>query len=315
MKNYSNYKGRRAISKFSPEEVVAFMKIINFEFYSLFDLNYPNKEKKSIKKDKSYNSFSCSEEENFKIYYFKYTNYILNEFDSSKVNMMISYINNKSIPQDYKQEIDFEYKMINLIKSLMMNEIEIAYFTLLLDKLGLRHETIDNWIYFSLLGIVAKNSCLKDNDTILLINIFSKKYPKFNEIYSNFIRNEKPITIDLLNIRFMQLSKPKNTYCRKNYIILDSIIDKILNLSHPYLKDKSKDSKNIMKNKNNLKDVPLKINEFDNWFLKFNKRHNDINFEEIKKIAHNFINNLNSEDYNDFFNYYTSDDLMKLEDI
>ena len=72
----------------------------------------------------------------------------------------------------------------------MMNEIEVAYFTLLIDKLGWKYEKIDHWIYFTILGIINKNECLKEDNSILLIAIFSKKYPNFQEIYSKFIINE-----------------------------------------------------------------------------------------------------------------------------
>ena len=52
--------------------------------------------------------------------------------------MMILFINenNKSFPKEYRLEEDFLNNMIKLLKYLMMNEIEVAYFTLLIDKLG-----------------------------------------------------------------------------------------------------------------------------------------------------------------------------------
>ena len=304
MKEKSNYQGKRAIIKYSPKEVESFMKIIKLEFYSFFDLNKTNIEHNSFE---SYsNSYTSTEEEqNSKLYYFNYTNYILQEFNSSIVNMMILYINEnkKSFPKEYKLEQDFNYNMINLLKYLMMNEIEVAYFTLLIDKLGWKYEKIDNWIYLTILGIITKNECLKGNNTFILITIFSRRYPNFQEIYSNFINddkissliNEKNITIETINKRFIQLSKPTNTYCRKNYINLDGIIDKIVYMSHPY----SKNSSNYSKKKNEIKNTKInnftQIEEYENLFNMINKQQNDFSFGDIKNIGNYVLNNLSDD--------------------
>ena len=303
-KEKSNYQGKRAIIKYSPKEVESFMKIIKLEFYSFFDLNKTNIEHKSFESNS--NSYTSTEEEqNSKLYYFNYTNYILQEFNSSIVNMMILYINEnkKSFPKEYKLEQDFNYNMINLLKYLMMNEIEVAYFTLLIDKLGWKYEKIDHWIYFTILGIITKNECLKGNNTFILITIFSRRYPNFQEIYSNFINdekissliNEKNITIEIINKRFIQLSKPTNTYCRKNYINLDGIIDKIVYMSHPY----SKSSSNYSKKKTEIKNTKInnftQIEQYENLFNMINKHQNDFSFGDIKNIGNYVLNNLSDE--------------------
>ena len=184
-----------------------------------------------------------------------------------------------------------------------MNEIEVAYFTLLIDKLGWKYEKIDHWIYFTLLDIITKNEYLKGNNTFILITIFSRRYPNFQEIYSNFINdekissliNEKNITIEIVNKRFIQLSKPTNTYCRKNYINLDGIIDKIVYMSHPY----SKNSSNYSKKKNEIKNTKInnftQIEEYENLFNMINKHQNDLSFGDIKNIGNYVLNNLSDE--------------------
>ena len=184
-----------------------------------------------------------------------------------------------------------------------MNEIEVAYFTLLIDKLGWKYEKIDHWIYFTILGIITKNECLKGNNTFILITIFSRRYPNFQEIYSNFINdekissliNEKNITIEIINKRFIQLSKPTNTYCRKNYINLDGIIDKIVYMSHPY----SKNSSNYYKKKTEIKNTKInnftQIEQYENLFNMINKHQNDFSFGDIKNIGNYVLNNLSDE--------------------
>ena len=310
MEEKSIYQGRKAISKFTPDEVAAFMKIIKFEFYSFFGLNNP----KNIKNTNnlSYSSYSFSfmgEEQNSKLYFSKYTRYLLYEFDSTKVNMIILFINKSiSFPQIYKNEQDFTKNMIELLKHLMMNEIEIAYFTLLIDLLGWEHEKIEHWIYFSILGILSKKFCLKDDDSnfILLINIFSRKYPSFLEIYSNFIENqkikEKTITINSINKRFIQLTKPINTYCRENFININGIIDKIVKSSHPYLKSEFQKDSYEKEKTSKTTNSELKT-QFDNLFFILNNDKSDINFENLENNEYEFLNNLNIDDCNDFFKY------------
>lgn len=310
MKEKSHYQGRRAIIKYSPEEVSSFMKIIKYEFNNFFNLNYPDKKTKDLNENNHYSK----EKENSKFYYFKYSKYILCKFNSTIVNMMTLYINqNSSFPDNYKIEQDFEYNMIKLLKHLMLNEIEVAYFTLLIDQLGWKHDKIDHWIYFSILGIITKNTCTKDNDSILLMTLFSRKYPRFHDLYSNFIINEKiislmeekPITIYMINKRFIQLSKPINTYCRKNYINIDGIVDKIVNSSHPYFKDVSAKSK--------IKDNNNKINQYEKLLYIINNQSNNINFEFIKNIGDNMFNNTDIED-NIFLNQNGSYGSLRFEE-
>ena len=315
MKGKSNYKGKRAIIKYSPKEVESFMKIINFEFYSFFDLNKTNIEQKSLESNsKSYTS--TEEEQNIKLYYYKYNNYILHDFNSSIVNMMILFINenSKSFPKEYRLEEDFLNNIIKLLKYLMMNEIEVAYFTLLIDKLGWKYEKIELWIYLTILGIITKNECLKEDNSILLIAIFSKKYPNFQEIYSKFIINEtisslineNYISIENVNKRFNQLSKPISTYCRKNYINLNGIIDKIVNMSHPYSKDPSKFSKKKDNDTNTKLKNLSKVEGYDNLFYILNRQHNDLSFGDIKNIENHVLNNLSDDFFSDLNESYDS---------
>ena len=276
---YTDTQDKQIFIKYTPEEISEFKKKIKAEFYSFYD-------SKAVKNDKSKNEDeSCilSDEIN-KTYYYKYTQYILYTFNSTIVNMIIVYFNeNKKTLVLYRPEQNFIYNLIYLIKNLMMNEIEVSYFTLLLDKLGFNYENIDKWLYLTVLGIIAKKSTSKENDYSFLIKIFSRKYPKFEETYLNFISDEKisdkiakkNINIKLINKRFNELTKPINSFCRKNYIVLDGIIDKIINLSHPYAKDEIPN--NIIKNENNIifnEDIISYINNFQK----------EINFQTVRNI-------------------------------
>ena len=102
---------------YSLKDVSKFKKRIKNEFYSYIicqeEISRENINKKI-------------EDEKERLYYFKYAKYIQQEFNSTIVNMIISYINrNNSFPKVIK-EINFNYKISNLIKHLLMNEIEVA---------------------------------------------------------------------------------------------------------------------------------------------------------------------------------------------
>ena len=123
-----------------------------------------------------------------------------------------------------------------------MNEFEISYFTILLDRIGWKWQNVEHWTYFCILGIYTKLLCGKEYDSSLLMNIISRNSPEFTDYYTNFICdeetmdkiNENVINIRLINERFKLLNKPINTYCRNNYINYNGIVDKIVKLSQPY---------------------------------------------------------------------------------
>ena len=71
--------------------------------------------------------------------------------------MIIAHLNKnkeKLKSYNYDKEPNFINRFINLIKQLYLNEIELAYLTLLLDKLDWKFDTINNHqIYFYAFGI------------------------------------------------------------------------------------------------------------------------------------------------------------------
>ena len=224
---------------YSLKDVSKFKKRIKNEFYSYIicqeEISRENINKKI-------------EDEKERLYYFKYAKYLQQEFNSTMVNMIISYINRiNSFPEMNKKEINFNYKISNLIKHLLMNEIEVACFTLLLEKIGFIYKNMDQWLYFTFIGILSKKTCGRDNDVLLLLDIFSRNNSKFMEEHSIFINdkdlilklNENKPNLKQINERFILLSKPKNTYCKINYINIQGIIDQIAKTAQPYFKSKT----------------------------------------------------------------------------
>ena len=120
---------------YSLKDVSKFKKRIKNEFYS-YIICQEEISRENINK--------TIEDEKERLHYFKYAKYIQQEFNSTMVNMIISYINRiNSFPEMNKKEINFNYKISNLIKYLMMNEIEVACFALLLEKIGFIFKNMD----------------------------------------------------------------------------------------------------------------------------------------------------------------------------
>lgn len=307
--------------KFTPKQISNFKKKLKIEFHS--DLNSFKDELNNINKD----------ETNSELYFLRYIQYAMHEFNSKIVNMIIVYYNqNKSFPKLFKSEPNFIYKLINIMKNLFMNELEVAYFTILLDKIGYDFISIEQWLFLTFVGIIAKKLCGTNKELMLIINYFSRKDEKFLDKYSSFLNdisstyNDK-ISLKQVNKRFINLTKPTNIYCKKNYININGIVDKIVKECQPYninnnhstndIKNK-KDATKKCNRKNNpvlnkfIVTKPCELFKFENYINMINN-NTQINLESINDIGNNINNNL------DIFtnkNIYDSDfSLSKLDSI
>ena len=306
--------------KYSKEEVNSLIQTLKDEYESKFII------KKVIKNNENIGINILSEKQQDKLYHYEYAKYILNEFNSSITHMITRYINNnQSFPTQYKNEYNFRTNLLNLFKCLLMNEIEVCYFTILIDEIGWNYNYMEHWLYFSILGIITKKLCSKENILILLINIFSRKNSEFIKQYTDFMNNayikdkisQNKINAKLINKRFIELSKPINTYCRNNYINTDGIIDKIVKMSQPYFKDdkpKKKRQNKICKNNNQSKinnfnddrkikriknNIPFEIAQFDDLITNFNKIQNGINFDDISFFGDKILLDIDDIENND----------------
>ena len=182
----------------------------------------------------------------------------------------------------FEKQSNFVYKLINLIKNLLMNELELALFTILIDKFGWEYKNIDSWLYFSILGIYSKKVVKGEEESSFLIDVFSKKHKDLLNYYTlikDDIINNSSI-IKLINKRFNQLTKPINSYCKRNYINYNGVVDKIVKLSQPYEK-----TNNIINEKINFSN-----NLVNNIKGDFQKNH----FLSSLSLEQKFLNNDNN---------------------
>ena len=307
-------RGNYMCIKYSKEKVASFLNELKEEFDIISKIS---------NKDIDINNSSIDKEDFEKIYHYKYTKYIIYEFNNTIVNMIILYINKiNSFPKKYKNEPNFTYNMISLFKYLLMNEIEVALFTILIDNIGWKYEYIDHWLYFNMLAILTKKLCGKENDFELLFNMLSRKNKHFIDDYSSFINDEKIIftikssnvSLKSINKRYLQLTRPVNSYCRKNIINYQDIIDKIVKLSQPYSKEFSEDKKKDNNYKHNeihkLNNININNNEkkqkkfISNKIQRNDEQNNyiikpiDTDSEGYKFYGYGIQNNINKDDYN-----------------
>lgn len=271
-------------------------KLIKNELYSHYF-------SQNIKKDAPLSSFypENEKEDKEKQYYIKYTKYMSEEFNSTIVSMLITFINkNKDFPKEYQTEPYFINKFLNLVKRLLMSELEFAAFTILLDKMGWSFENMDHWLYFCILAIYSKKLIVGEEESSFFIEIFENKNDYFIESYSLIdgvekIKNieQNDLTIKSINERFRLLSRPINTYCRRNYINYNGVVDKIVKWSQPYeingnqLTIKESSDLEISNNNNNNS-----INNSDDLNIKeepYAPFANDISKSKINPVTSNLF--------------------------
>ncbi len=228
-----------------------------------------------------------------------YTEYITDIFNSRIINMLIVYFNkrkDKLKKFNYDIEQNFVNKFVHLVQELFLNEIEVAYLTLLMDKLGWNLINYDHWVYFYTLGIYTKDKVTDES--------ISKELRELKEelkiVYGDIINmnefdnlEEKGISIKEINARYKELSKPINSFCRKDFIIYSGIADKIVRLSQPYGEESNGNQliieKKIIDENNNNYEKEKDFDIFMPIIQKTNPNMNTLSIDknDIKKIIRN----------------------------
>ena len=297
LKARTNRKPRRKSHLF---DIKGIMKTIKNDLYS-----YYTSSEKSNQKNHNLTDFPQKIlKEKDEIYNNKYRKYISEEFTSSIVNMIVLFINkSKSFPEKFQIEPNFIFQFINLLKHLLMNELEIALLTILLEKIGWTCRNYEHWTYFCILGIYSKQLAGREEESSLLIDLISKDNPEFTDIYTNWICDDEiTYTIDeieinvlLINERYKELTVPINSYCRKNFINYNGMADKIIKLSQPY--GNASQGNQVEFNEKLISNhgiIESKIKLFSTINSNFNVRYSQNNFS-YKYLKYNLLKKGNNE--------------------
>ena len=298
-------KARQKKSKNMTFDIAKIKKIIDNELYS-----YNNTIEKENKENSNDVLQILSKDQEDQIYYNKYTKYIAEEFNSTIVNMLVVFIKrSKTFPVKYQKEPFFIIKLVNLLKHLLMNEFELSYFTILLDRIGWSYKYIDHWTYFCILGIYVIKLCGKEEDSSLLINIISRNTPEFFDYYANLTSDEDiinqitegSIDVKAINERFRKLTKPINSYCRKNFINYNGIVDNIIKLSQPYGDESNGNQLRCNEKFNNNNGIIDNEIKFTSSISAYYKQNNYIDIDTLKNnlcIEYPSSNNINNQKNN-----------------
>ena len=262
----------------------------------------------NLNSNKEESNDKIKDETQDRLYFLRKTQYVMHEFNSNIVNMLVIYFKRiKTFPKLLKHESNI-YKLINLIKSLFMNELEVACFTILLDKIGDTFINTEHWFFLTVIGIIAKKICGTNKDLMLIINYFSRTDEKFLDELLPYLNDEKPkisiitekISLKEINKRFIYLTKPINVYCPKNYIDINGIADKIIKMCHPYFINDNSSTNDRKKNKAPSKKIGKKNKSKSIVFL-VTKPYQSFQYENY---INNYVNNaeINLESINDIGN-------------
>ena len=176
----------------------------------------------------------------------QYQIYLTEEFNSRCVYLIISFMNqSKDFPEEYRTKQDFPKILISVIKSLMMNEFEISIYTLYIDKYGWKSSKINFKEYFIYLGLYTKQLTMSKDNFQILINKFDNEISKTCISFEDWKKDISPYvpTVIEINERYKFLNKPTNSFCKKNFIDFNGIVDKIVKLSQSYSDNKNQNNK------------------------------------------------------------------------
>ena len=261
-----------------------------------------------------------------------YNLYLTEEYNSRCVSMAISYLNKaKTLPEEFKNKANFQKEFINIIQQLMFNEIEISLFTLNIDYFGWKDENYNYKIHLIFIGLKTKMNL--NQSTQLFILKFCNDDKNFMQKFKSWQDNRKEALLHKfqmfqINERYRLLNKPHNTYCKKNFIDFNGVVDKIVQLSQPYgeenqgnlinetiFGDSQVFNDNNKDNNNNNNDKKNNNNLENNNIIDINQIYKNSDNNNINNINNiNKVNNNNNNEENNNFNKKDNNNIINNKD-
>ncbi len=158
------------------------------------------------------------------------------------VNRLI--IDSQSLPSSIRTNFALQKILYNIVKTLMMSELEVIYLSLFLDKMGWQTEGYQLDENLLITGVSVK---MYLNTNYMFFFEHLSKTMKIEDQFNTWLSKKKDFSHSMnispreLNERYKSFSRPVNKYCKNNYIDYNSIVDQILQMSMPYSEGKSAD--------------------------------------------------------------------------
>ena len=252
-----------------------------------FDMTIFNEKIKNQMKKISLIKTKLSDDEKYEK---QYQEYLLTEFNTNCILFLTRILSDSKIfNSEFQNTKNIHKILMNVIKTLMLNEYELTLFSILLDNINIINKTkysLDIILY--LIGLQIKE-LTSDNISIILKHLkFENKEIEFENIYNTWKKEledkTKLLTLKQINYKFKMLKRNFNPYCKFNFIDYNNIVDKILTMSLAYNNEGkmiNEDNVIIINNVEKIKKKNIQINSNEMMKnKKFNKINNSIN--EIK---------------------------------
>ena len=189
-----------------------------------------------------------------------HNNYLKNNFNTNIISMITQLINTSTtLPKDLKNNYPLNNILLDIVKELMLSDLEIVYYSLFLDIFGWTNEYYDVKDNLVITGLSVKKFLNKDTD--IIENHLDKNYEKMHDKFNNWVNSQSDFKKNLsfgpmiVNERNNLLKRPFNCYCKNNYIDYNDVVDKILQLSLPYNEINKHTKKNDKKIKITLRPI------------------------------------------------------------
>lgn len=228
-----------------------------------------------------------------------YKQYFNNTFNVNCIKLIVNYTNKF----DYIDIKNFKSKLIDLVKYLMMDEMEIVILSLIIDNYGLNNYEykIDEYLLF--LGLFTKK--LSNNNLDFIFKIINETKPYFILDYIIWENNIIPFipNIILINERYQELNKfNSNVKLQKKILDYNSIVQQI---ELPNNDHSEKTENNNVKETNLIDELLSKKKKNDNGNKYINTQNLNVNnlyfHNQISLFDYNNNNNflVNFNNYND----------------
>lgn len=90
-------------------------------------------------------------------YELRFKEYLTEEFNVKCVFLIMSFINSsQSLPSHLQKSQDFLQELLSIIRELMMNEFEIALYTMYIDEIGWEKKDFKTKLHLLCIGILTK---------------------------------------------------------------------------------------------------------------------------------------------------------------
>ena len=186
---------------------------------------------------------------------------IENKSNNSYYSFIINMINLSSKKEDFRKALR---NIIDICEKMLFNELEVCIFSILTEKIINKNQYINfDLLFLTCIGILTK-SCSNNNHKEIITKFIYKQNPdlenQYNAFYDTLDKKSIKYTILDVNMKYKQLSRINNIYCKHDVIDYSYIVDRVMMNNTCSTSDSSNNLISIQSSNNNKE------------FIKYNER-------------------------------------------